>query len=138
MVKVKKAVNINAFENWLSDEEYDEILKKAMDKIRQLIYVSGVSVPTLADETNIEPYNIYRLLSGNRRITFRQIIIFSRYFKVPIESILSRDSQDEKEFDFYNDFISIIHNWERDEIESGLAILRAYKQITNDGIKDRG
>ena len=59
-----KPVNIDAYDDLVTEEMYNDILKQSMNNIKQLIYKSGISTPALSDELNIDAGNLYRLMNG--------------------------------------------------------------------------
>lgn len=122
-----KPVNIDAYDDLVTEEMYNDILKQSMKNIKHMIYKSGVSTPTLADELNIDAGNLYRLMNGSRKLSLKQILIFAKYFNVPLSIIIPETNE---ELNKYNmEFLDIIDGWSEKEIESALEILHAYKQV---------
>lgn len=122
-----KPVNIDAYDDLVTEEMYNDILKQSMNNIKQLIYKSGISIPVLSDELNIDAGNLYRLMNGSRRLSFKQILIFARYFNVSLSDIVPETNEELHKYKI--EFVDIISGWPEKEIKSALEILHAYKQV---------
>lgn len=122
-----KPVNIDAYDDLVTEEMYNDILTQSMKNIKQLIYKSGISTPALADELNMDAGNMYRLMNGSRKLSFKQILIFARYFNVPLSYIIPETNEELHKYDM--EFLDIIVGWSEKEIKSALEILYAYKQV---------
>ena len=130
MVKIK-SVNIDAYDDLITEERYNDILNKPMNRINDLIYKSGLSTRTLADEMQIDSGNLYRLMKGSRKLSFRMILKFAKYFNVPLYSIVPDPNEEffDDSYKYSIEFIEIMNGCSEEEIAGALEILRTYKQV---------
>lgn len=130
MVKIK-AINIEAYDDLITEERYKDILDESMNRIKCLIYRSDVKRQKLVDEMQIDSGNLSRLMKGSRKLSFRMILKFAKYFNVPLNSIVP-DPNEEFFDDSYKhsiEFIEIMNGCSEEEIEGALEILRTYKKV---------
>lgn len=129
MVKIK-AVNIEAYDDLITEEMYNDVLR-VHDRIKYLIQKAGVSNPTLVDEMQIDSGNLSRLSNGSRKLSFRMILKFAKYFNVPLSSIVPDPNEEffDDSYKYSIEFIEIMNGCSEEEIEGALEILRTYKKV---------
>lgn len=130
MVKIK-AVNIEAYDDLITEEMYNDVLNESMNRIKYLIQKAGVSNPTLVDEMQIDSGNLSRLMNGSRKLSFRMILKFAKYFNVPLSSIVPDPNEEffDDSYKYSIEFIEIMNGCSEEEIEGALEILRTYKKV---------
>lgn len=130
MVKIK-AVNIEAYDDLITEERYKDILDESMNRIKCLIDRSDVKKQKLVDEMQIDAGNLYRLMTGSRKLSFRMILKFAKYFNVPLSSIVPDPNEEffDDSYKYSIEFIKIMNGCSEEEIEGALEILSTYKQV---------